>query len=365
MSELEKKQNEGFIPVAHIDEQAKRQLALFTEPNIDGNTLIGYDIRPRFLHTRASKVSQLEDYAEKGDKTFRLADGTVHAIKPALIVRDGLNVAVFPGTRESLVEECIMSFASKGEFNPGLGQPGYKYDSSGLGVYFTLHQLWRQMKDMNKTYAHHELSEALNVLKGAGHYTGTMTDFGDGKKRKADGYGSYISDLIYVDNDNPDPAIRVDKLICVTLNREATKLIIDGKYKLYDEIISMRMKTPIARYLYKKLIQQLSHSPNQSPHQSIKIKQNQCILESGYQIQDNATKRKNAFVAALNELIVEPNDFIEPIDETLISVTKEGRSIVEVEYTVFPTDKLFSYLNKVHEREHLQRDALIHSALPK
>ena len=348
--------------IPEVDDQAKRQLALFTEPNIDGNTLMGYDIRPRFLHTRSSKVFPLSEYADKGDRLFQMEDGTVYAIQPAMIDRDQTKMAVFPGTRESLVEETIMGFASQGVFNSKSGKPGYIYDSSGLRVFFTLHQLWKSMKHRDKTYAHSELSEALRVLKGSGHYTGTMQDFGDGKLRKADGYGSYISDLIFVDNDNPDETVRGDKFICVYLNREATKLIIEGKYKLYDEELSMRLKSPIARYLYKKLIQQLRYHPNDAKqNMNIVLKQNQCILASGYQIQDNATKRKAAFLSAINELV--ELDRICPINESLVKVIKKNRTIIELEYTVTPTSAMFTYLEQVYVRTLKQDESGVQNKL--
>jgi hypothetical protein len=348
--------NGQIVKQPEVDDKAKKQLALFTEPNIDGNTLMGYDIRPRFLHTRSSKVIRLSDYEVSGDKLFKMDDGTVYAITPAVISRNKSKVAIFPGTRESLVEETIMGFASMGPFDPTEGKPGYKYDSSGLSVFFTLYQLWKKMKERAKTYSFEELSESLRVLKGAGHYTGTLQDFGDGKLRQADGYGSYISDLIFVDNENPNEMVRTDKFICVFLNREATSLILEGKYKLYDEDLSMRLKSPIARYLYKKLIQKLRyHSRFASELVSTKLKQNQCILECGYQIQDNATKRKNAFYGALEEL-VECN-LLKSIDDSLVNVIKQNRSIVEVEYVVVPTTFFLEYLEQVFERSMLQESS--------
>ncbi|MFT7052887.1 MAG: hypothetical protein ACJAU1_000437 [Psychromonas sp.] len=344
-----------IVRLPEIDDQAKKQLALFTDPNVDGNTLMGYDIRPRFLHTRSSKVFLLSEYADRGDRLFQMEDGTVYAISPAVIDRKKSKVAIFPGTRESLVEETIMGFASRGEFDHESGKPGYTYDSSGLRVFFTLYQLWKRMQDRAKTYSHAELNESLRVLKGAGHYTGTMQDFGDGKMRKADGYGSYISDLIFVDNNSPVDSIKSDKFICVYLNREATKLILEGKYKLYDEVLSMELRSPIARYLYKYLIQKLRYHPqNKTDSVNKLLKQNQCILESGYQIQDNATKRKVAFLSALNELV--ENNIICAIDESLVHVVKHHRTIVEVEYTVVPTPYFFTYLEQVYERSLLLHD---------
>jgi hypothetical protein len=349
------KDNPIISSLPEIDDHAKKQLALFTEPNVDGNTLMGYDIRPRFVHTRSSKVMPLSVFADKGDRIFEMEDGTVYAIQPAVLDRDKKKVAIFPGTRESLVEEAIMGFASLGPFDSSTAQPGFKYDAAGFAVFFTLNQLRMKMSGREKTYSHAELNEALRVLKGAGHYTGTHQDFGDGKLRKADGYGSYIHDLIFVDNDNPDKNIRVDKFICVYLNREASKLILDGKYKLYDEDFSMRLKSPIARHIYKKMIQQLKYHPhNINENITMVLKQNQCILESGYQIQENATKRKTAFLNALNELVATKR--IHPIKKDDVVVIKHHRSIVELEYTVKPTEGMFTYLDQVYERTLLQQN---------
>lgn len=351
MSKEKKQEGSGsdIVLSTNIELQAIKQLALFTDPLVDGNTLIGYDLRPRFLHSRASKVLKLNEYADKGDRLFKLQDGTVYAIQPAMIDRNSAKVAIFPGTRESLVEEAIVGFGKRGEFDPESGDAGYMYDSSGLKVYFTLYQLWKQLQSSKKEYKYNELIEALRVLKGAGHYTGTEKDFGDGKLRKADGYGSYISDLVFVDHESPDEKnVKVDKFICVYLNREATKLIIDGKYKLYNENLSMSMKSPIARYLYKKLIQQLPYDPEAPQNAQMVLKQNEIILQSGYQIQDNATKRKTAFLNALDELV--QAELLTPIDHDKIEVIKNGRAVVDVHYTVAADKKMFDYLKEVYAR---------------
>jgi len=333
-----------------IDEETAKQLALFTESIADGNTLVGYDIRPRFVHTRRSKVTSLVEYGEKGDKIIQLKDGTVYSISPAVIDRDGKKLAIFPGTRESLVEEAIMSFASSRQFDPNVREPGYKYDSSGLKVIFTLYQLWSHMCKHSKTYNYAELHEALLVLKQAGHYKGKLHDFGDGKLRKADAYSSYITGLVFVDHESPDISnVKVDKFISVRLNEEATTLILDGKYKLYDDHMSMKMHSPIARFLYKKIIQQVRYAPEDEVRDPIKLKQNECILVSGYQIQNNATKRKAAFLAALKELV--RLKVLCPIDESLIETVKEGRAIVEMIFTVDIHEQMFEYLHKVYERD--------------
>lgn len=333
-----------------VDEETVKQLALFTESNVDGNTLVGYDIRPRFIHTRRSKVQTLVDYGENGDKIIKLEDGTVYSISPAVIDRDGSKVAIFPGTRESLVEEAIMSFASNRQFDPAVREPGYTYDSSGLKVIFTLYQLWNHMAKNSKTYNYSELHEALLVLKQAGHYKGKLHDFGDGKLRKADGYGSYITGLVFIDHDSPDMLnVKVDKFISVRLNEEATKLILEGKYKLYDDQMSMKMQSPMARFLYKKIIQQVRYNPAEDARHSIQLKQNESILVSGYQIQNNATKRRDAFTTALKELV--RLEVLCTVDESLIETVKEGRAIVELVFTVDITKKMFDYLRKVYERD--------------
>ena len=83
------------------------------------------------------------------------------------------------------------------------------------------------------------------------------------------------------------------------------------------------------------------------------LKQNQCILESGYQIQENATKRKKAFLNALNELVETKR--IHPIKKDVV-VIKHHRSIVELEYTVKPTEEMFTYLDQVYELTLLQQN---------
>ena len=341
-----------------VDEAIVRQLALFTDTNSDANTLIGYDIRPRFIHTRRSKVQQLTEYQDSGDKFIFLNDGSAYSIQPAVIDRDKGKIAVFPGTRESLVEEAIMSFASNREFDPKTKEPGYVFDGGSLKVMFTLYQLWNFMAKNSKTYAYDELQEALIVLMRAGHWKGKKEDYGDGKLRKTDTYESYITGLKFVDNDTPDEVnVKVDKYFSVTLNPAATKLITKGAYKLYDDKKSLKMKSPIARFLYKKIIQQVKRHAMDETFDPIELDQNQCILASGYQIQDNATKKKMAFQAALDEL-QKQKVLKEKGKEAETHEHKEGRAIIEITYTVHLAEEMAAYMHKVYARDDHKQEQL-------
>ncbi len=326
---------------------AQKQLHFFSIPSGRGNTLLDYDLHPRFIHDRAKKKVVLETGVTPG-RNIVLNDSETYEIIPAILnqpdpkgVKDQNGdaalrpVAIYPGTRESLIEDCLIYFARNGEFSLERGEPGYIYDAGTLGVCFTLYQLRKALKELGKEYRLDELREGLEVLKLANYRY-----INDAERNRIRGY--IVAELDSMPNKNPNDRIRTDHIMYVVFDSRASKKILSGHYRSYDDKCAMSMKSPIARYLYKQFTHNWQHANLKNEAGSIRsVDQNETILSSGCPLPSNPTKRKKNMLTALNELA--KNGIIQDVDESCDVVKiPHGRKIVDLRFMVRPTNKFIS-----------------------
>lgn len=324
----------------------QKQLALFSIESCIGNTLLDYDQLPRFLHGRNNKVLTAAQHAELPYRQVALSDGEVFQIKPAEIEEptaegEAINRKyIYPGTRESIVEEAIIDFAKKGEFSWDVGSAGYVYDGSGaLKVLFTMYSLRKHLTERGKEYKFTELREALSVLLGARYKRFFVGEIKVGNSifrsaRKEFHYLSAIGTLST--GDQMDSPVKAADVIEVTLSNEATQKIIAGDYRTYDSRLSLSMDSPVARYIYKKLSQKwLNVNTKGEAGMHYEIRQNETISDAGYPLSSQATKRNSTMLSAIDELT--RKGVIEPLKSVHVVEQKRGRKIVEVKMLVFPT----------------------------
>lgn len=319
--------------------QTIKQLHLFSMPNGRGNTLLDYDLIPRFLHDRAQKKVLLSGVASQEPRVINMNDSEKYEIIPATISEKKKNdqgediyvsYAVYPGTRESLIEDCLILFARNGEFSIEKGQPGYVYNSGLLGVCFTLHQLRVALKSKGKEYKLEELREGLEVLLMAKYRYTNESD-----RDRLCGY--IVSELDSLRNPSPNDKIRSDRVVHVVFDSRASQRILGGHYRAYDANLALSMKSPIARFLYKQFTQHWQNANLKNEGGCFReIEQNETIKASGCPLLSNITKRKTNLMKALKEL--SDGRVIQPIDEAAdVFLLKESRKIVDLRVVVRPT----------------------------
>lgn len=324
-------QKKTFCPIV------QKQLHLFSVTGALGNTLLDYDLIPRYLHDKGQKCIPIHQHEASGPRAIMLEDGQRYEIIPATIRKaqegyeNGALFAVYPGTRESLIEECLIDFAKGGEFSVEKGEPGYRIESGTIAVYFTLYQLRSALKNRGKEYRADELREGLEVLNLAKYRYTNEQD-----RDKLRGY--IVAELDSIPNTSPSDKLRSDRIMYVVFEHHASMRILQGKYRSYDAKCSMSMKSPVARYLYKQfthLWQQANNKGQTGCYQV--ISQNETILSSGCPLSSNVTKRKTLLIQALNEL--SNANIIQKIDERIdISPIKEARQIVDLDIVIRPTN---------------------------
>jgi hypothetical protein len=325
--------------ISKIDQLYRRQLSLFSSPEVLGNTFADQNSISRFVHDKRSKrvsSSNLKDFPKIiGPK------GGFNRIKGAPIQvtsQDGTVEIfhVYPGTRESLIEECLIHFATNGEFSIEKGEPGYRLTNGRVGVCFTLYQLRKSLGLRNKEYRLDELKEGLSVLKDANY-----SYFPDEDTDRAEHFGEYIiAKMTKIRNDYPNDAVRSDYVYFVEFTSEVSDKILSGEYRAYDAICSLSMKSPLARYLYKQFTHGWQQANNRGQTGSyLELMQNEVIQASGVPLSTNVTKRRTVLLNALNELV--SSGIIQKFSEQDdILPVKNGRKIVDVMFVVRPTNKL-------------------------
>lgn len=325
---------------------AHKQLHLFSIPNGRGNTLLDYDLIPRFLHDKGQKKVLAGSPKHQAERVIRFSDSEQYEILPAIIASqdkresaEGLiskkQYAIYPGTREALIEDCLIHFAQNGEFSLEKGLPGYRMQDAGIGVCFTLHQLRESLKSMGKEYRTDELREGLEVLLLAKYRYTNETD-----RDRLCGY--IVSELDSIPNPHPNDKIRSDRIVFVLFDSRASARIMKGHYRSYDAKCAMSMKSPIARYLYKQFTHQWQQANTKGQTGSIRsVDQNETILASGCSLSSNPTKKKNNMLKALKEL--SDKGIIEAIDHAVDVVpVKAGRRIIDMRFMVRPTPQFVS-----------------------
>jgi hypothetical protein len=315
----------------------QQQLHFFSIPSGRGNTLLDYDLIPRFIHERAGKRLPVSTGESLIPKTICIGEQDAYEIHPAIIMvkdKEGEGqrpFAVYPGTRESIIEDCLIYFSRNGEFSVERGEPGYTYDGRILGVCFTLNQLRTALKGMGKEYRLDELKEGLNVLLGARYTYINHERDGECALRYV------ISELKSIPNPNPSDKMRSDRIVHVTFDSRVSSRILDGHYRTYNDICAMSMRSPVARYLYKQFTHFWQNANLNDEAGSLRsVDQNETILASGSPLSKNPTKSKSKVLSALSELA--KSDVIQPVDENFDVVpVKAGRKVVDVRFMVRPT----------------------------
>jgi hypothetical protein len=318
-------------------ELAQQQLHFFSIPNGRGNTLLDYDLIPRFLHDRANKRHPISDQKSVAPRAVSLTGKEVYHIHPATIMvkeKDGSSrpYAVYPGTRESIIEDCLIFFARNGEFSVERGEPGYVYEGDTLGVCFTLNQLRSALKGMSKEYRLDELKEGLDVLAMANY------QYQEGSTGRERTCRYVVASLDSIPNPSPNDKMRSDRIVYVVFDSYVKRRIMSGHYRTYDDKCAMSMRSPIARYLYKQFSHYWQHANNKNEAGSIRsVDQNETILASGCSLPDNPTKRKSKVTKALYELASTGviQEFSESDD---IVPIRDGRKTIDNRFMVRPTN---------------------------
>ena len=195
------------LPKYHISREQQRQMTTKT-----GNL-------PLFRHTTC----------------FDNVDYTME-LQPAMIEQDGVSEIVYPGETEEIIEEVLRKFLT--EQNVG----HWDVTKQSASVSFTLEMLSRELKARCKTRSNKEIVKALEVL---GKSVLVLK-----QDKRAICTGTLLT-VIGVSRDEylANPRSRWSATFHPFISNSILKL----KYRQLNYATLMKLRTPLARYFYKRV----------------------------------------------------------------------------------------------------------------
>lgn len=298
---------------------------------------VQYDLWGQFVSNDASKVSNTVEIWEGIPKYFftprqvaKLRTETGHAdpykweflrdgspcmvrIHPALIEQeDGSYKAFFPSVTEELVEEALKKIFTDQQY--GI----HDVENVETWVRFTLRMLYKELKARGKTRSIAEIKQAIEVMSQC------IIVVYSGKKEIW--RGAILQDLVtigreeYIEDTDAHHVARLPLFISHSINR------LEYRQFNYDRL--MTCKEQLSRWIYKRLVNRFKQANYMNDYHFMYSD----LKTSGLLQQAIEGDNRKKALSALNELISKG-----VLSRFEIEEKKEGRKIVDVKYTVYPS----------------------------
>ena len=327
-----------------IDEK-QFNLDLFSlDPMIDknySNTLEIYDLAGKFVYDRRVKYMR---EAKASDTVFTRTTHlgnielqiSVTAANIERTTRDGVKeqVFVFPGVREEIIEDVLRKLITEEDRPEAYNVSEGDYSGHKLvGVSFSLYEIHKELKRVDKTYSYAEIREALEIMN---------TSF---LKVRSEDDSLYLSApffpimLISEKAKNPE---QTRSFIC--FHPLVTELILNKKFRRYNYVKSLEFGRNYSRLMYKRLSHRWVQASPEMPYRILLS----TIVNAFKTPNVKLFKDKELFNEVMKELQKE-----NVISHYELAPKKEGRKIIDWLFTLYPTDafsKQQAANNKVENR---------------
>jgi hypothetical protein len=249
-------------------------------------------------------------------------------IQPALIKKNGLYKAYFPGVTEELIEEALKKILA--DQNYGVHDP----ENAETWVKFSLSMLSRELNARSCSRSRLEIKHAIAVMSGC-----IMHFYIDGEEFWK---GAILQDLVtvgrkdYLSDSDVQHTARFPIFISHAIN------CLDYRQFNYDRL--MKCNSPLSRWVYKKLIHKFTYAnyiTGNSHHFMYSDIKNSGLIQQAREC-DNRRKVKDA----LNELVSQKVLSKYEIDEH-----RKGREVINVKYTVFATSEFVTEQKAASKRK--------------
>ena len=202
------------------------------------NTIELWDAVPKyFIDKRRQEKIREKGLLPTATRNFIFKDQHfIVKIRPARITVNEQDKEFYPAAREELVEDALRKLACR------TGN-GY-FNKNRSGVFFTLHQLRRELKKRGHTLSYYEVIEALDILSST---TIEISPLNGKILCKT----SPLTSLVGVSKDDlkTDPSSRW----YADFSNLVTEGIQQGKYRQYNYDKMMSHKGQLSRYIHKRL----------------------------------------------------------------------------------------------------------------
>jgi hypothetical protein len=315
-------------PEKHPPKKAIKSLQfdLFTqfitnEPSEVSNTVEIWESIPKYFFT-AKQVEKLRTKTGHADpyKWEYLRDGVLYAVKiqPALIEQgDGNYKAFFPSVTEELVEEALKKIFSDQQY--GI-HDAYNDES---WVRFTLKMIQKELKARGRSRDINQIKQAIEVMSST-----ILTFYNNGKEVWK---GSILQDLVtigreeYLADTDAHHVARLPLFISLSINRL--------EYRQFNYDRFMGCNEQLSRWIYKRLINRFKQASLMNQYHFLYSD----LKASGLLQQTRERDNRSKVISSLNELVERGVLLNYEVENR-----KEGKIVIDVKYTVFPSVEFVS-----------------------
>lgn len=292
------------------------------DPGSVSNAIEIWENIPKYFFT-AKQMSQLRTpeglaKAYHWEYTYRGEHFKVR-IQPALIEQsDGNDMAFFPGVTEELIEEALKKFFT--EQNLGI----HDHQNCESWVRFTLKMLHKELKERKRARSIDQIKQALKVMSQC-----VLTISKGGEEIYT---GPILSDLVtvnrkdYIEDSSAFHMARLPVFISYCVN--------SLEYRQFNYARLMLCNEQLARWLYKQFVNRYKQASSVNSYHFcyLDVARNSGLLQQKA-MQHNRTKLQSA----LNELNRKG-----VLRKWEAEDVREGRKIVDVHYTIFPSQEFIA-----------------------
>ncbi|CAL4044163.1 plasmid replication protein [Buchnera aphidicola] len=275
------------------------------------NTIELYDAIPKYVWNQKKENIDLSNaiiirYCNLRGKRFLIK------IKPAIIEKKNFNtVLIYPGQREEILEDVLRKLAVEGKG---------KIIDGKAGVIFTLYELQKELMKIGHGYNLNEIKEALRVCQGANLECIS-------KDRKIFISSSFFP-VISLTTKNFLKENKNKGICYVQFNPLVNSAIKSLSFRQYNYTTGMQIRSPLARYMYKRMSHYWVQAHNLYPYTPSLISFLNCSpRELSLRISENIRAMKNALDVLIQKKIISSYKLIKK---------KYGRKIVDVKYIILP-----------------------------
>ena len=287
------------------------------------NSIDIYDALPKYSLEKRRRFTDLNSAVR--ERECRIGERVIKVkVKPAIIENsNGKHELVYPGEREEIIEDALRKLAVNG---------GSVMIDGKVGVLFTFYELRAELRRNKHEFKLSEIKEAILVCRGA--QLETVTN--DNETVISSSFFPMVGLTT-----RKDIQMREGDTKCyVQFNPLVTESILKQTFRLYDYSTSMAIKSPLARYMHKRMSHYWSQASANDPYTPHLVPY---LSGSPRGLSDRMGSNVRAMKIALDVLVEH-----EVIASYKAKRITEGKKLVDIYYAIYPTDKFVKTVKRAN-----------------
>lgn len=291
------------------------------------NTVDIYDAIPKYVWAERRELKELKSATLTRQCTIQ-GQRLIVKLKPALIEkRNGETVLIYPGQREELVEDALRKLAVNGQ---GV------YLKGKAGVTFTLYELLNELSRSGHTYNLDEVKEALMVCGGS------MIECETEDQRSV--IKSPLFGMLGLTSKKDIQSKGREARCYVQFNPLVNEAIMNLSFRQYNYQLGMEMRSPLARFIYKRMSQYWVQASAKHPYNPSLISfLEQSPRGTSSQMRENLRAMRNALDTLIKHKVV--------LNYNEEKVMQGKQKVLDARYTIYPHPDFVKEVIKANQRK--------------